>query len=252
MRDDLRYLDQQPGRAGPRRADRRRWWPAPEPLVRLLGQRIGRPGADHGAAAGGADPPLLRQPRRVRRVDRARRRRAAGSSPPSTTGDDGARLTRRSPTAVDIAATLPRRHRRRRRRSPRDVGRTAGWSPTSTSTWADQPDADAMAARLRRAPRPGTRLPDGVRRVTVTVAGTSGAAMHHHFTFRPDGAGFAEDRLIRGLHPLIAERLQLQRLRELRPHPAAVRRRGGLPVQGRRAQTTRPTSGWSRWPRSAT
>jgi hypothetical protein len=38
--------------------------------------------------------------------------------------------------------------------------------------------------------------------------------MHHHFTFRPDGAGFAEDRLIRGLHPQMARRLQLQRLRE--------------------------------------
>ena len=57
-------------------------------------------------------------------------------------------------------------------------------------------------------------LPPGVRRITITVAGTSGAVMHHHFTFRPDGAGFAEDRLIRGLHPQIAQRLQLQRLRE--------------------------------------
>ena len=38
--------------------------------------------------------------------------------------------------------------------------------------------------------------------------------MQHHFTFRPDGAGLAEDRLIRGLHPQVAERLQLDRLRE--------------------------------------
>jgi acetyl-CoA carboxylase carboxyltransferase component len=43
--------------------------------------------------------------------------------------------------------------------------------------------------------------------------------MHHHFTFRQGnggdgGAGFTENRLIRGLHPQIAERLQLQRLRE--------------------------------------
>src|SRR3954453_1457176 len=56
--------------------------------------------------------------------------------------------------------------------------------------------------------------PAGVRRITTTLAGTSRALMHHHFTFRPDGAGFAEDRLIRGLHPQIARRLQLQRLRE--------------------------------------
>src|SRR5207245_253040 len=76
-------------------------------------------------------------------------------------------------------------------------------------TGGDQSDADAMAVRLGRllAAQP---LPAGVRRITTTVVGTVGAAMHHHFTFRPDGdgTGFAEDRLIRGLHPQIAARLQ--------------------------------------------
>ena len=38
--------------------------------------------------------------------------------------------------------------------------------------------------------------------------------MHHHFTFWPTPGGLAEERLIRGLHPQIAERLQLDRLRE--------------------------------------
>ena len=37
------------------------------------------------------------------------------------------------------------------------------------------------------------------------MAGVTGLAMQHHFTFRPDGAGFAEDRLIRGLHPPVLE-----------------------------------------------
>ena len=54
-----------------------------EPLVRLLGQRIGRRRPGPRAAAGGADPPLLRQPRAVRRSPRGRSR-AARSSPPST------------------------------------------------------------------------------------------------------------------------------------------------------------------------
>jgi hypothetical protein len=80
--------------------------------------------------------------------------------------------------------------------------------------WERQPDADKMAAQLGEllACHP---LPPAVHRITVTVAGTSGALMHHHFTFRPDGVGgVAEDRLLRGLHPQIARRLQLDRLRE--------------------------------------
>ncbi|WP_396446488.1 carboxyl transferase domain-containing protein [Actinomadura sp.] len=81
-------------------------------------------------------------------------------------------------------------------------------------SWENQPDDfDAMAAALHRviAAHP---LPERVRRVTATVAGSSGAVMHHHFTFRPSPAGMAEERLIRGLHPHIAERMRMERLRE--------------------------------------
>lgn len=55
-------------------------------------------------------------------------------------------------------------------------------------------------------------LPEQVRRLTATVAGSSGAVMHHHFTFRPSPTGMTEDRLIRGLHPYIAQRMQMERL----------------------------------------
>ncbi len=80
-------------------------------------------------------------------------------------------------------------------------------------TWADQPDdPDAMAAELGGVLAAG-QLPSQLRRVTTTVAGRSGAVMHHHFTFRPSPAGITEERLIRGLHPLIAQRMQLERLR---------------------------------------
>ncbi|RAN94131.1 Pyruvate carboxylase [Micromonospora noduli] len=78
--------------------------------------------------------------------------------------------------------------------------------------WENQPeDFDAMAAALAEviATHP---LPPQVRRVTTTVAGRGGAVMHHHFTFRPSGAQLTEDRLIRGLHPYIAQRMQLERL----------------------------------------
>ena len=81
-----------------------------------------------------------------------------------------------------------------------------------------EPDADALAGADRR--------PAGARRPAARRV----AAGHRHGRRqqrrrpcsttsrtappRPDGAGFAEDRLIRGLHPQIAERLQLDRLRE--------------------------------------
>ncbi|GAB3458288.1 biotin carboxylase N-terminal domain-containing protein [Streptomonospora sediminis] len=79
--------------------------------------------------------------------------------------------------------------------------------------WENQPaDSEAMAQALAEvlAAHP---LGEGVRRVTATVAGRSGAVMHHHFTFRPAPAGgMDEDRLIRGLHPYIAQRMQMERL----------------------------------------
>ncbi|MFI1196303.1 carboxyl transferase domain-containing protein [Micromonospora sp. NPDC020750] len=80
--------------------------------------------------------------------------------------------------------------------------------------WEGQPeDSDAMAAALHEviAAHP---LPSHVSRLTATVAGSRGAVMHHHFTFRPSTTGMAEERLIRGLHPYIAQRMQLERLRK--------------------------------------
>ncbi|MEV6348906.1 carboxyl transferase domain-containing protein [Actinoplanes sp. NPDC051851] len=80
--------------------------------------------------------------------------------------------------------------------------------------WENQPeDPDAMTVALAEVIA-GTPLPEQVRRLTVTVAGRHGSVMHQHFTYRPAGDGWAEDRLIRGLHPYIAERMQLESLRE--------------------------------------
>jgi acetyl-CoA carboxylase carboxyltransferase component len=119
-------------------------------------------------------------------------------------------VTRVVTTAVDFAA-LPD--------AVRAVGQLGTAAPPRSLVadlyvlWDGQPDADEMAVRLGEV-LAAQALPEGVRRVTTTVAGTSGAVMHHHFTFRPDGTGFTEDRLIRGLHPQIAQRLQLERFRE--------------------------------------
>ncbi len=124
------------------------------------------------------------------------------------TGPEG--VTRMAATAADFAA-LPD--------AIAAVGTFAAQARESSFvadlyvTWEGQPDADALALRLGEllAAHP---LPASVARITATFAGTGGAVMHHHFTFRPDGTGFVEDRLIRGLHPHIAERLQLGRLRD--------------------------------------
>ncbi|MEV0643680.1 carboxyl transferase domain-containing protein [Phytomonospora sp. NPDC050363] len=78
-------------------------------------------------------------------------------------------------------------------------------------SWEDQPeDSEAMAAALNDVVQ-AHPLPSRVRRLTTTVAGRSGAVMHHHFTFRSSDGGMAEERLIRGLHPYIAQRMQMER-----------------------------------------
>ncbi len=73
------------------------------------------------------------------------------------------------------------------------------------------PDADAMAAELG-ATLAAAHLPSSVRQVAVAVSSRGGADVDH-FTFRPTGEeGLAEDRIARGLHPMLAQRLDLWRL----------------------------------------
>ncbi|RSM74316.1 fused acetyl/propionyl-CoA carboxylase subunit alpha/methylmalonyl-CoA decarboxylase subunit alpha [Actinoplanes sp. ATCC 53533] len=205
VREQLTYLDRNPD--APDRAARIQLMVASaEPLVRLISQRIGRPGRDHA--------PLLEVLSRRyygnRRLSAVTAREAAGCRfvTAEHTGTRG--VTSLVTTAVDIAAL------------PAAIGAVGAFAAGVTErglvadlyvTWEGQPDADTMAVRLGELLAEAS-LPVGVRRITTTVAGPSGAVIHHHFTFRPDGAGFAEDRLIRGLHPQLAQRLQLQRLRE--------------------------------------
>ncbi|MEV6629130.1 carboxyl transferase domain-containing protein [Actinoplanes sp. NPDC051470] len=207
VRDDLRHLDRNPD--APDRAERIQAMVASsEPLVRLIGQRVGRPGRDLA--------PLLEVVTRRyygnRTLSDIVTREVAGCRFVTSRHTSPERETLIVTTAVDIAA-LP------------DAVAAAfefaaevderGLVADLYVTWEGQPDnTDTLAERLAEflAARP---LPAGVRRITLTVAGSSGL-LHHHFTFRPDGdgSGLVEDRLIRGLHPAIARRLQLQRLRE--------------------------------------
>jgi acetyl/propionyl-CoA carboxylase alpha subunit/acetyl-CoA carboxylase carboxyltransferase component len=205
VRADLLHLDRHPD--APDRAERIQAMVASaEPLVRLIGQRIGRPGRDHTALL----EVVTRRYYGNRALSAVSVRDTSEVRFVTAERTDGSGIVRVVTTAVDIAA-LPS--------AIAAVGELAagvaehGLVADLYVTWEDQPDADAMAVRLRQllTEQP---LPAGVRRVTLTVAGTSGAVMHHHFTFRPAEGGFVEDRLIRGLHPQIAQRLQLHRLRE--------------------------------------
>jgi acetyl-CoA carboxylase carboxyltransferase component len=78
-------------------------------------------------------------------------------------------------------------------------------------SWPDRPaDDDEMADRLRGmlADLPPANTS---RRVTVTVCTPDGDV--DAVTFRPSPEGLTEDRIIRGLHPLTAQRLNLWRLK---------------------------------------
>jgi acetyl/propionyl-CoA carboxylase alpha subunit/acetyl-CoA carboxylase carboxyltransferase component len=198
VRGHLRYLDENP--AAPDRAERIATMVAsPEPLVRLLAQRIGRPGADHGPML----EVLSRRYYGYRGTTHARCVEVDGQSLFTTEYNRDGERFRLIATAADISE-LPAALAQVAQLS------TADGVADVYLTWPDQPDPDAMAATLHDSlDRVG--LLTVLARVTVSVAGRTGTAMHHHFTFR---AGIGEDRLIRGLHPLIAQRLQLPRLRD--------------------------------------
>lgn len=239
VRGDLRYLDRNPD-AADREMRIAAMVATAEPLVRLLGQRIARGAA--GKTGGTVDhAPLLEVLTRryygVRALDDVTVRDIAGRrfvtaeyDGASDGGVDGPALVAATVTSLtdlpqavdclaDLAATAP-----------------AGGFVADLYVAGDgefvtgDGHADALAGQihdlLARRQRP---LPASVERVTVTIVGSSGAASQHHFTYRPstvgEGAaptegpavgelGLAEDRLIRGLHPQIAKRLQLDRLRE--------------------------------------
>ncbi|MBE8521043.1 ATP-grasp domain-containing protein [Amycolatopsis sp. H6(2020)] len=204
VRSELTYLDQHPD--APDRAERiQAMITGSQPLVRLIGQRIGRPGRDHAPLL----EVLTRRYYGNRRLSGVAVREAGGHRWLTAELNTPEGVLPLVTTAVDIAE-LPD--------ALRALGEVAtdGVVADLYLRWEDQPDVDATAERLGTL-LAGNPLPAGVRRVVVTVAGTGGAVMHHHFTFERDGSGstaFTEDLLIRGLHPQIAQRLQLERLRE--------------------------------------
>jgi acetyl/propionyl-CoA carboxylase alpha subunit/acetyl-CoA carboxylase carboxyltransferase component len=203
VRKHLSYLDRHPD--APDRAERISAMVASaEPLVRLVGQRIGRAGAD--------PVPLLEVLTRryygSHALSDIRVSTVAGGTFVVAESRTAAGNSRVVATAVDFPALAEAVQ------TVDEFARDGGLEADIYLTWPGGPsDPDEMAARLREiviAQQPSHR----VGRITATVVGYSGAVLYRHFTFRPSADGFAEERLLRGLHPRIAERMQLERLRD--------------------------------------
>ncbi|HEY3506153.1 MAG TPA: carboxyl transferase domain-containing protein [Actinocatenispora sp.] len=198
VRRHLRHLDTHPD--APDRAERiAEMVRSTEPLVRLLGQRLARPELDNTVML----EVLIRRYYGNKGVTVVR-----------TADEGGCRfvVAERADSAVVSAAV---RYGALGDALDGLAAVTDGASPVDADVylaWEGQPeDQDELAAALHEVVR-AHPLPPSVRRLTTTVAGRAGAVMHHHVTFHPSDAGMVEDRLVRGLHPHVAQRMQLARL----------------------------------------
>jgi acetyl/propionyl-CoA carboxylase alpha subunit/acetyl-CoA carboxylase carboxyltransferase component len=200
IRKHLRYLDSHPD--APDRAERVAVMVrSTEPLVRLLGQRLVRGTADNSVML----EVLTRRYYGNKGLSGVQASDAAGCRF-VVAERAGSRLAAAAVRFEELGGAL--RGLTELAAGPQDI------DADIYLMWEHQPDGSAgMAAALGEviAAHP---LPRQVRRLTTTVAGSGGAVMHHHFTFRPSSTGMAEERLIRGLHPYIAQRMQLERLRK--------------------------------------
>jgi acetyl/propionyl-CoA carboxylase alpha subunit/acetyl-CoA carboxylase carboxyltransferase component len=188
---------------------------SPEPLIRLLGERIGGP-AGHG--------PLLelltRRYYKIVALEEVRSSRLDGRPIVTARYWLEGRWVGLIATVAEVAELTA---------AVATVGARASDVRTSEAVvdlylhWEPAPDVDTMAAELGEALN-GARLPSAVRSVAVAVAvGSRSGGDVHHFMFRCAEGRFDEERVTRELHPMIARRLHLWRLAnfELTRLPAA-------------------------------
>ncbi|WP_199443111.1 carboxyl transferase domain-containing protein [Umezawaea beigongshangensis] len=201
VRKHLRHLDANP--AAPDRAERiAAMVGSTEPLVRLLGQRLGRGGLDHAPML----EVLTRRYYGNKGLINVRTSDAEGCT--FVVAERAGSLLVSTAVGFDALGDALRGLAAVAHSAEGDVDADVYLA------WEKQPlDAESMAAELDEVVS-AHALPDRVRRLTTTVAGSGGAVMHHHVTFRRSADGMSEDRLIRGLHPHIAQRMQLERLRK--------------------------------------
>lgn len=198
VRTHLRHLDAHP--EAPDRAERiAEMVRSTEPLVRLLGQRLLRDDRDNTAML----EVLTRRYYGNKKLAEVRTSHAAGHTfvlAQHTNSD----VISTAVSFEDLDNAL---------RGLTDLA--TGQNTTDADiylAWQNQPATPETMAEALNAALTTHSLPAGLRRLTATVAGRNSAVMHHHFTFRPTPTGMQEDRLIRGLHPHIAQRMQMERL----------------------------------------
>ena len=176
VRKHLRHLDRHPD--SPDRAERIAAMVASsEPLVRLLGQRIGRPGTD--------PAPLLEVLTRRyygnKDLAGVRSREVAGCTfviAEHVGAGPGGHHRRRLRAAG-------RRRARRRRAGRGRPGRRARGRRHLPRLGGPARDADAMAARAGRGAHRAAAARAASAGSPPPSPGGGGAVMHHHFTFRP-------------------------------------------------------------------
>ncbi|MFI1461248.1 ATP-binding protein [Nocardia carnea] len=197
-RKNLSYLDANPDAAD--RGERiAQMVSATEPLVRLLGQRLSRGSADNTAML----EVLTRRYYGNKDLTDVRTRQA-GDCTFVVAERKGVNLVSAAVSFDSLADTV-------RGLAELATG-TASIEADIYLSWENQPeDFESMAAALHEVLN-AAPLPNLVHRITATVAGSDNAVMHHHFTFRPSATGLDEEHLIRGLHPYIAQRMQMKRL----------------------------------------
>jgi len=178
---------------------------SPEPLIRLLTQRF---------SSGGPGPePILevltRRYYRVRNLENVRSFRLEGR--PCVSGDfelsgKQLHLVALMASMADLPAALASLTR-----LVEGVTDPSSLVLDLYLSWPDRPaDSDVLSAQLRETLAAVPPLRRG-RRVTVTVCTPGGDV--EHVTFRPSPEGLSEERVVRGLHPLTGQRLDLWRLK---------------------------------------
>jgi biotin carboxyl carrier protein len=210
VREHLAYLDDHPD--APDYAQRIEALAAsPEPLIRLLAERIG-------TSPSGAQPlleVLTRRYYKVRTLEEVRSFLLDGRQFVTGAFDLQARrlhLIATTGALGDLPAVL------------RGVATEAAEVSDPASLVVDlylsgdpagdgSTDPDAVAARLSELLAEVPVLLLG-RRVTVTLCGSAGSPQQvQQFTFRPAQGRLQEERVIRGMHPLTGQRLDLWRLK---------------------------------------